>query len=190
MPKFISEVVNDALPGTAANRQVCPTFSKMTFGNGANTVKIGVISDTHNFLDPRIPELFAGVEHILHGGDIGDRSLLVELEQIAPVTAVSGNTDCDPLYRATQLVELAGRKFLLHHIVTPGVMRQSIHRQIAVVQPDVVIFGHTHKPFAERIDGTLFFNPGYAGRQRFDLPRSLGIIECDAQLLDHRFLLL
>ena len=152
-------------------------------------MRIGVISDTHNFLDPHVPELFRGVEHILHGGDIGDRSLLVELEQIAPVTAVAGNTDADPLYRTTQLVELAGKKFLLHHIVTPGAMHQPIHRQIATVQPDVVVFGHTHKPFAERMGSTLFFNPGYAGRQRFDLPRSIAVIECNSTL-SHRFIFL
>ena len=48
-------------------------------------MRIAVISDTHNFLDPRIPALFAGVDHILHGGDIGMPIILLELEQIAPV---------------------------------------------------------------------------------------------------------
>ena len=55
-------------------------------------MKIGLISDTHNYLDPRVPEIFAGVEHILHAGDVGLSSLIVELEQIAPVTAVVGTT--------------------------------------------------------------------------------------------------
>ncbi|HVV72662.1 MAG TPA: metallophosphoesterase family protein, partial [Verrucomicrobiae bacterium] len=56
-------------------------------------MRIGVISDTHNYLDPRVAEIFRGVEHILHGGDIGLPSILLELERIAPVTAVQGNTD-------------------------------------------------------------------------------------------------
>ena len=77
-------------------------------------MRIGVISDTHNFFDPQIPKMFAGVEHILHAGDIGQLQILQELEQIAPVTAVCGNTD-DPgfRYRMTQVVQLSARKFLI-----------------------------------------------------------------------------
>ena len=56
-------------------------------------MRIGVISDTHDLLDPRVPELFAGVEHILHGGDVGLPWLMLKLDEIAPVTAVLGNTD-------------------------------------------------------------------------------------------------
>jgi putative phosphoesterase len=56
-------------------------------------VKVGVISDTHDYLDPRVTELFAGVEHILHAGDVGSAWITFQLEQIAPVTAVIGNTD-------------------------------------------------------------------------------------------------
>ena len=53
-------------------------------------MKIGVISDTHNFFDPQIPELFKGVEHIIHAGDVGTTAIISELETIAPVTAVTG----------------------------------------------------------------------------------------------------
>ena len=56
-------------------------------------MKLGIISDTHSFLDPRIAQIFDGVEHILHAGDVGPHSLLLELGAIAPVTAVLGNTD-------------------------------------------------------------------------------------------------
>src|SRR5208337_2195517 len=77
----------------------------------ATSMKIGVLSDTHNFLDPKIPELFAGVSHILHAGDIGLPWILTELEAVAPVTAVAGNTDDPRLrYDPTRTVELAGRK--------------------------------------------------------------------------------
>ncbi len=141
--------------------------------------KIGVISDTHNYLDPLIPHLFAGVEHILHGGDIGQSAILLELEQIAPVTAVAGNTD-DPgfQYPQTAVVEVAGRKFLVHHIVNPHALADPIKARIARDRPDVVVFGHTHKPFRQTIDGTLFFNPGYAGKSRFGLERSVAILHC------------
>ncbi|HWX18845.1 MAG TPA: metallophosphoesterase family protein [Candidatus Binatia bacterium] len=152
-------------------------------------MKLGVISDTHNFFDPQIPKLFAGVEHILHGGDIGSPRILWELEQIAPVTAVMGNTD-DPgfHYRETQKVELADRKFLLHHIVNPHDLNDSLRDRIARAHPDVLVFGHTHKPFSETIGGTLFFNPGYAGHSRFGMARSVAILHCDAKGIQSEYL--
>src|SRR2546423_11271360 len=83
-------------------------------------MKIGVISDTHNFLDAKIAKLFAGVEHILHAGDIGLPWVILELEAIAPVAAVLGNTDDGRLqFKETEIVELAGRKLLVHHIINP-----------------------------------------------------------------------
>ena len=143
-------------------------------------MKLGVISDTHNFLDPKIPKLFEGVEHILHGGDIGLPWVILELEQIAPVTAVLGNTDDHALrFKQTELVTLAERKFLLHHIVDPRAPSDAVRQRLVRDNPDVVIFGHTHKPFNQVIGGTLFFNPGYAGNQRLDLQRSVAILHCD-----------
>ena len=143
-------------------------------------MKIGVISDTHNFFDPQIPKLFQGVEHILHAGDIGSPRIILELEQIAPVTAVLGNTDDPGLhFRQTEAIELAGRKFLVHHIVNPQSLDDLLSSRVAREQPDVIVFGHTHKPFNQTIGGTLFFNPGYAGKSRFGMERSLAILDCD-----------
>jgi len=147
----------------------------------AAKVKIGVISDTHGHLDPKIPNLFTGVDHILHGGDIGMPWLILELEQIAPVTAVLGNNDDAGLdFRETELAELEGRKFLVHHIVDPRKPAEPIQRRIVRENPDAVVFGHTHQPFHEMIGRTLYFNPGYAGKPRFKLVRSVGILHCDA----------
>src|SRR5205807_9264 len=82
--------------------------------------RIGVISDTHNFLDPKIPPLLKGIDHIFHAGDIGMPWLILQLEEIAPVTAVLGNTDDSGLhFKQMEIIELAGRKFLIHHIVNP-----------------------------------------------------------------------
>ena len=150
-------------------------------------MKLGLISDTHDFLDPRVPKIFAGVDHILHAGDVGQPMLLVELEQIAPVTAVLGNTDEGLPLRLTEWVELGGKKFLLYHIVTPGDGPQHIPGLPRKEAPDVVMFGHTHKPFAQQFGPTLFFNPGYAGRQRFDLERSVALMEIGPQGISHRF---
>jgi uncharacterized protein len=152
-------------------------------------LRIGVISDTHNFLDPKVPEFFKGVEHILHGGDVGQPQIILQLEQIAPVTAVLGNTD-DPgfHYRLTEVVELAGRKFLIHHIVDPHAPDEALKRKIEREQPHIVIFGHTHKQFCETIGSILFFNPGYAGKSRFGMPRSVAILNCSGKGIRHEFL--
>jgi len=154
-------------------------------------MKIGVLSDTHDFLDPKIPSLFKGVQHILHGGDIGMPVLLMELELTAPVAAVGGNTD-DPMFRYadTRAVELGGLKFLLHHIVDPRAVRDDLKRRINRERPDVVIFGHTHKAFDETLDGVRYFNPGYAGKQRFNLKRSVAILHCEETGIRAEFLAL
>lgn len=151
--------------------------------------RIGVISDTHNFLDPKIPPLFAGVDHIVHAGDIGQPRLILQLEEIAPVTAVLGNTDDPGLrFRLTEMVELEGRKFLVHHIVNPHAPDESLQRRLNREQPAVVVFGHTHKPFCETMGSTLFFNPGYAGKSRFGMPRSIAILHCSAKEIRPEFI--
>jgi uncharacterized protein len=150
-------------------------------------VKIGVISDTHDFFDPKIPGLFAGVDHILHAGDVGSAFIVFELEQIAPVTVVLGNNDLGLPFRLTETVELAEKKFLIHHIVNPRAPQDKIKTRIARARPDVVVFGHSHKPFCETLDGILFFNPGYAGKPKFGAERSAAILHCDKKNIRPEF---
>ena len=153
-------------------------------------MKIGAISDTHGYFDPKIVKLFAGVDHILHSGDIGLPWLILELEQIAPVTAVLGNNDAGLDFKETEVAEFDGRKFLLHHIVDPRKPAEAIQRRIVREGPDVVVFGHTHKPFCETIGGVLYFNPGYAGPSRFGMPRSVAILHCDGKGIRTEYLAL
>jgi uncharacterized protein len=141
--------------------------------------RIGILSDTHGFLDPKIPDLFKGVDHILHAGDIGLPFLILELEDVAPITAVLGNTDTGLEFKETELVELGGRKFLIHHVVDVHAPEAKLKRRIIRENPDVVVFGHTHKRFCQTIGQTLYFNPGYAGKPRFKLARSIAILTCD-----------
>ena len=140
-------------------------------------MKIGVISDTHGFWDPQIPELFEGVDHILHAGDIDSAWILFQLEQIAPVTAVLGNNDCDLTLPEVARKELAGRKFWLQHIVNPRAMDDTMVRGLARHQINGVIFGHTHKFFREYIGDILFLHPGYAGRPKLGAERSLALLQ-------------
>ena len=155
----------------------------------AKTVsRIGVISDTHDHFDPKLRELFQGVDHIIHGGDIGLPWIILQLEEIAPVTAVIGNTDETAInYKETESVQLGARKFLVHHIVDPRNPGEKLKRRILRENPDVVVFGHTHKAFCETVGNTLYLNPGYAGKQRFNLPRTVAILNCDDQGITAEF---
>ncbi len=153
-------------------------------------MKIGILSDTHGFLDSRVFELFTGVSHILHAGDIGPDAIIAELETIAPVTAVIGNTDSSSTFRLTEVITLAGRKFLVHHIVEPRALKEELRLRVARERPDVVVFGHTHKAFCEMIDGVLFFNPGSAGKPRFGRGRTVAILHCDEKEIRPEFLAL
>lgn len=147
-------------------------------------MKIGLISDTHGHLDPRIPALFAGVGHILHAGDIGGVPVLDALRAVAPVTAVLGNTDGglrDHDIRDMERRTLGGKKFLILHAGRPHDLAEDAREMIFNGnKPDVVVFGHTHQP--ERIveNGVIFVNPGTASRPRMHQPATVAIAEIHA----------
>jgi hypothetical protein len=154
-------------------------------------MRIGVISDTHGHFDPQLNEIFAGVDRILHAGDVGSLEVLPELRLLAPVTAVMGNVDYWEMgLRLTECVALSGRKFLLHHIVNPRQLGDELKASLAEHEPNVVVFGHSHLRFQETIGGVLFLNPGYAGKPRFNQPRSVAILRLDGPGLRCEFLAL
>jgi putative phosphoesterase len=134
---------------------------------------IGVISDTHGLLRPEALAALAGVEHILHAGDVGNFSILEKLREIAPVTAIRGNVDvagaCAEL-PATDVVELGDRLFYLVHSV------QDLDINPVVAGIAMVVSGHSHKASAEVRDGVIYFNPGSAGPRRFSLPVTVGFV--------------
>jgi putative phosphoesterase len=138
-------------------------------------MRIGVISDTHGVLRPEAIEALTGCEHILHAGDIGSDEILETLRQIAPLTAIRGNVDhvgaCAAL-PATEAVELAGKLFYLVH------RREDLDLKPRAASIAAIIFGHSHQPEIAWDDGILYFNPGSAGRRRFRLPVTVGILEC------------
>lgn len=156
-------------------------------------MRIGVISDTHGLFDRAILGHFAGVDHILHAGDIGRGDVLAQLQRIAPVTAVSGNVDG---FEASgvpveQLVELAGHRIAItHRLYEGGRLTKDGMELLARLRPAVCVYGHTHQPKAERRDGVLLFNPGSAGPKRFRLPRAVGVLLLGHATAESRHILL
>jgi putative phosphoesterase len=137
-------------------------------------VRIGIISDTHGIFRSKIVEVFDGVDHIVHAGDIGRPLVLRELEKIAPVTAVLGNTDIPswfPELQNTALVEIAGKKIMVLHIL------DELDTDPAAARIDAVIYGHTHKPHARKRGNVWYINPGSAGPHRFLSPVSVAVMK-------------
>jgi uncharacterized protein len=144
-----------------------------------SAILIGVIADTHGLFDPAIRRHFRDVDHIFHAGDIGKRSVIEQLQEIAPVTAVSGNVDDGEqhVFPSEAMIELAGRRIAIRHILYQGGKLTEAGRVfLQKTEPDICIFGHTHQPKIEWFGETLLFNPGSAGPKRFKLIRGLGLL--------------
>lgn len=165
-------------------------------------MKIGVISDTHGYFDPLLPEALKGVETILHGGDVGSEHVLDELKRLAPVRAVRGNVDAPDLNLPFSLkMSLGGLTVEMMHILpvpqseliaweerTPVLDGKAPRRSEAFLRTfddatGLVVFGHTHQPCLVTLGRRLFFNPGSAGKKRFDLPRCYGLLEISTQAI-------
>lgn len=145
-------------------------------------MRLGIISDTHGLLRPEVFEVFSEVDLILHAGDIGSPELLEELEALAPVLAVWGNTDGFDIRNRvpeTVVTRIEGFDFVIVHGHQVGVPTpDKLNR--AYPNAEVIIFGHTHRPLLVVVDQVVtVMNPGGAGARRFDFPASVGIMELE-----------
>ena len=135
----------------------------------AATHVVGLISDTHGLVRPDVHTALAGVELILHAGDVGGDDILDELQLIAPVRAVRGNTDPpdDRRMPASIEMEIAGiRVHVSHgHEIGSPTPAKLLERYDATV----IIYGHTHKQLIANVGSRWVVNPGAAGPRRFDL---------------------
>jgi putative phosphoesterase len=151
-------------------------------------MKVGLVSDTHGLVDPKLPALFQGCDLVLHAGDIVKPEILEVLARVAPVRAVRGNNDHGPAFvrlPESALVPLGDLSALLLHDVGqrpasrgkgPLLPRAPARPPLARQDPELVIHGHSHRPGARREGGILFVNPGSAGPRRFSLPRTAAVL--------------
>ena len=154
--------------------------------DGASVRRVGLISDTHGRLRAAVFDRLAGVDVILHAGDIGPAEILTELETIAPVFAVQGNTDdFDTRAIAPEQVDvtLGGRRFTIVHghiIGTPS------PRSLRLAHPDcdVIVYGHTHRALTDDSREPLVINPGAAGPARFDLKPSVAVLDLESMRVE------
>jgi len=148
----------------------------MTPRPSARAVRIGLIADTHGLLRPAVAPLFAGVDLIVHAGDVGGPAVLAALRAIAPVEAVYGNVDDphDPALAAERALPVGGLMLHVSHGHELG--RPTPERLLARYQGDVLVFGHTHRALVERRGERLVVNPGAAGARRFDVEPSAAVL--------------
>lgn len=135
---------------------------------------VGLISDTHSRIRASALKALRGSDLILHAGDIGSSDVITALKKIAPVRAIYGNIDREPLttkFSATEVVEFAGFCFYMLHNL------QTLDLDPRAAGFAAVISGHSHKPEYYFKNGVLYFNPGSAGPRRFSLPISVGKIQ-------------
>jgi putative phosphoesterase len=138
---------------------------------------IGVIADTHGLLRPEVAAAFAGVDLIVHAGDVGGRAILESLSAIAPVEAVSGNIDdrFDPMLPRERTVPAGALTLHVSHGDELG--RPTPDALLARYSGDVLVYGHTHKALEHHApDGRLVLNPGAAGPRRFNLQPTVAIV--------------
>ncbi len=158
-------------------------------------MKIGLVSDTHGYFDPQLPELLEGVDSILHAGDVGSRAVLDEMGRIAEVRVVRGNVDRDELNLPPSLkVRFDNVQIEMQHqlLIPQDELEQwSDGSELEKMNPErraryletfdpvtkVVVFGHSHRPCLVIMGHKLFFNPGSSGKKRFSLPRCFGFLE-------------
>jgi putative phosphoesterase len=140
-------------------------------------MRVGVLSDTHGLLRPRVLELLAGCDRLLHAGDVGDAAILEALRRVAPVEAVRGNVDQGP--------ELDR----LPHSVS-GTLEElpfgMVHRREDAPRDwgqrlRLLVFGHSHRPELEWAGRCLMLNPGACGQRRFQLPLTLALLRVEGE---------
>jgi uncharacterized protein len=134
---------------------------------------VGIISDTHGYLDPRLAAAFAGVDAIVHAGDVGSEHVLELLREMAPLHAVYGNND----------EKLGSLGLHLHEDFDLAGVRFHLVHQLPHAKPEpgtrVVVFGHSHKTLIDERGNVLYVNPGAAGRAGFHRLQTVALLRIE-----------
>jgi putative phosphoesterase len=138
--------------------------------------RIGLIADTHGLVRPAVFDALAGVELVLHAGDVGGDDVLTDLALIAPVEAVYGNTDPPGVPRLRAEIERAWDGVRVHVSHGHELGAPTPERLLARYPHDVLVYGHTHRPLVTHAAGRLVVNPGAAGPRRFNIEPSVAIL--------------
>ena len=134
-------------------------------------MKLGIISDTHKLLRPELSAALAGVDAILHAGDVGSREILDRLEALAPVYAVRGNADGDWAEDLPAILDftLDGLRICMTH------KKKDLPRDLDAW--DLAVVGHSHQFAQAELMHTLLLNPGSCGPRRFRQPITMALAE-------------
>lgn len=137
-------------------------------------MKIGLLSDTHSFLDPNILDFFSGCDEVWHAGDIGDPLIITKLEEFRPLRAVYGNIDAPEIrhrFPEDLQFDCEGMNVWITHIAgTPPRYNPRIKKKLKGYTPDLLICGHSHILKVMRDpehNNLIFMNPGAAGNHGF-----------------------
>lgn len=172
----------------AARRQARPSQSQSSERvevSPLGEIEVAVVADTHGQAHPNAAPLIRALAPglILHGGDIGELSVLDPLREIAPLLAVRGNIDGRvPGFVDSMAIEfVSGERSLLRvwltHIAVYGPkLRAEVAQHALASGARIVVCGHSHVPFLGRDRGLVMFNPGSIGPRRFQLPITFGVL--------------
>lgn len=138
--------------------------------------RIGLVSDTHGMFRPELFQALDGVELILHAGDVGPDEIIAQLETIAPVRAVYGNTDAPGRRLLRDSIDMTIDGVRIHVSHGHEVGSPNPERLAANYDADVIVFGHTHRQLVARVGEQLVVNPGAAGARRFNLEPSAAVL--------------
>ena len=153
--------------------------------------KIGLLSDTHSFLDSRIFEYFQDVDQVWHAGDVGSVKLLEELNSFKPTTAVWGNIDdknIRSLIPETAFFSVESTNVCITHIAGyPGKFTSKAKSLIKQYNPDIFICGHSHilKIMNDPVNNLLFINPGACGNEGFHKIKTIMKFEINGKKIEN-----
>jgi hypothetical protein len=151
--------------------------------NTGNDLRVGLLSDTHGLLRPEARAFLVGCDYIVHGGDVGDPSILDELASMAPLIAVRGNNDKESWgarLAETELIRIGNIfVYVIHNL-------EELDIDPAAIDVRVVVSGHSHKPGVEERGGVVYVNPGSCGPRRFRLPISVGELRVSGSAVEAR----